>query len=44
MDYIGGLEVGLVCPDCQSAEEHLGAEANAVTEDYSGWRVSGDDP
>lgn len=29
-DFVAGLLVGLVCPGCQTAEEHLGAEVNLV--------------
>ncbi|RFZ42681.1 hypothetical protein MSS4_04646 [Mycobacterium marinum] len=37
--YIAGLEAGLLCPDCQTAEEHVEAEVNLATEDYSGWQA-----
>lgn len=29
-DYIAGLVIGYQCPDCQTAEENLGAEVNLV--------------
>lgn len=29
-DYIAGLVIGRVCPDCQTAEENLGAQVNLV--------------
>jgi hypothetical protein len=29
-DYVAGLVIGHLCPDCQSSEENLGAEVNLV--------------
>lgn len=37
-DFIAGLDVGLVCPQCQTAQEHLGAEVNDVLEPGETWR------
>jgi hypothetical protein len=37
-DYIAGLAVGMLCPECQTSKEHVEAEVNRATEDYSGWR------
>jgi hypothetical protein len=36
VDFIAGLKVGILCPDCQTSEEHIAAEVNLATEDYSG--------
>jgi hypothetical protein len=27
-DYIAGIVIGYICPDCQTAQEHIGAEVN----------------
>ncbi|QLL08846.1 hypothetical protein [Mycobacterium vicinigordonae] len=35
-DFIAGLMVGIICPGCQTAAEHLGAAVNEATVDYSG--------
>lgn len=37
-DLIAGLRVGRVCPDCQTDEEHLGAEVNLVLARRDEWR------
>jgi len=29
-DYVAGLEVGVLCPDCQTAEEYVAAEVNLI--------------
>ncbi|MFN3007399.1 hypothetical protein ACK12G_29380 [Mycolicibacterium wolinskyi] len=29
-DYIAGLVIGYVCPDCQTSEESIGAQVNLV--------------
>ncbi|MBU3750611.1 MAG: hypothetical protein FGM52_09185 [Mycobacterium sp.] len=28
VEFVAGLEVGYLCPNCQTDEEHLGAEVN----------------
>jgi hypothetical protein len=38
-DYVAGLVAGLLCPDCQTAEENLGAEVNLVLSPPSGRRA-----
>ncbi|MFJ2272302.1 hypothetical protein ACIOHO_39660 [Streptomyces sp. NPDC087849] len=30
-----GILVGLICPECQTPEEHIGAEVNESTLDYA---------
>lgn len=33
-----GVVVGLLCPACQTSDEHLEAEVNEATTDYSAMR------
>jgi hypothetical protein len=36
-DWIAGMEVGLICPGCQTAEEDLGAQIREVLDPPSQW-------
>ncbi|MBU3751064.1 MAG: hypothetical protein FGM52_11555 [Mycobacterium sp.] len=38
VEYIAGLEIGVLCPDCQTPEESLGAEVNLVLSPPSQWQ------
>lgn len=35
VEYIAGLQVGTLCPDCQTSEQHIEAEINHATVDYA---------
>lgn len=38
---VSGIATGLLCPACQTSEEHLEAEVNLATIDYQGVDVFG---
>lgn len=38
MNWVAGLVVGYLCPDCQTPQEDLEAEFRFITDDYSQWR------
>jgi hypothetical protein len=40
VEYVAGLELGMVCPQCQSNEENLGAEVNLALGTTQGIRQS----
>lgn len=37
-DFVAGMHVGRICPQCQTDEENLGAEINLVLCPRDGWR------
>lgn len=39
VQFIAGLECGVVCPTCQTLDEDLEAELNLITNHPSGWGV-----
>ena len=37
-DFIAGLHVGRICPDCQTNEEHIGAEVDLILQPRNSWQ------